>query len=147
MPADGLGLEHRIERGDFIHLDRGQPEVGGHRVHELRRQETLVLVLCRMQGGQHRGTLAVGGKLRDPAVDLFADMRGQLHAHRSISPNTISWVPITATTSASICPRTISSSEARCAKPGARTFRRYGLLAPSETRYTPSSPFGASTAA
>jgi len=34
----------------------------------------------------------------------------------------------------------------RCAKPGAVIFRRYGLLVPSDTRYTPNSPLGASTA-
>ena len=52
-------------------------------------------------------------------------------AHRSISPNTMSCVPMIATTSAIMWPRAISSSAARCAKPGARIFRRYGLLAPS----------------
>jgi len=45
-------------------------------------------------------------------------------AHRSISPKTMSAVPITATTSASMCPHTISSSAARCGNPGARHLRR-----------------------
>src|SRR3954466_13840444 len=67
--------------------------------------------------------------------------------HRSTSPNTMSCVPITATTSASMWPLVISSSADRCTKPGARTLSRYGLLAPSEIRYTPSSPLGPSTAA
>ena len=47
-----------------------------------------------------------------------------LDDHRSISPNTISCVPIMATTSESMCPRAISSNDARWAKPGARTFKR-----------------------
>ena len=53
---------------------------------------------------------------------------------RSISPNTMSCVPMIVTASAIMWPRAISSSAARCAKPGARIFRRYGLFAPSETR-------------
>src|SRR5690606_2603874 len=58
----------------------------------------------------------------------------RLAAHRSISPDAMAGGPITATTSASMWPATISFIEARCAKPGARTLSRYGLLAPSETR-------------
>src|SRR5262249_21119281 len=59
----------------------------------------------------------------DPLVD---------DAHRSISPKTMSCVPMIATTSAIMCPRDISSSAERCAKPAARSLMRYGLLAPSE---------------
>src|SRR2546428_1799735 len=44
--------------------------------------------------------------------------------HRSISPNTMSCVPMIATASAIMWPRAISSSAARCGKPGARIFRR-----------------------
>src|SRR5205823_13260115 len=40
-------------------------------------------------------------------------------AHRSISPKTMSCVPMIATASASMWPRAISSSAARCAKAGA----------------------------
>src|SRR4029079_3015339 len=46
------------------------------------------------------------------------------HAHRSISPNTISCEPMIATTSAIMWPRDISSSAARCGKPAARIFMR-----------------------
>ena len=84
--------------------------------------------------------LAIRRELRDPMIDFLAHVLRQLAgcrlrvaAHRSISPNTMSHVPITATTSASMWPRTISSSAARCGKPGARIFSRYGLLAPSLT--------------
>ena len=45
-------------------------------------------------------------------------------SYRSISPNTMSIVPMMATTSEIMCPRDISSIAARCAKPGARIFRR-----------------------
>src|SRR6202453_1515811 len=147
MAAHRLGLEHGIERRDLVHMNGRQPQIRGHRIHQVGGQESVVLVLNGMQCGNHRGALAVGRELGDPAVDFLADMCRQLHAHRSTSPNTMSWVPITATTSASMCPATISLSAARCANPGARTFSRYGLLAPSDTRYTPNSPFGASTAA
>src|SRR5262249_53964484 len=68
-------------------------------------------------------------------------------AHRSISPKTMSCVPMIATASAIMCPRDISSSAERCAKPAARKCTRYGLLAPSETMETPNSPFGCSIAA
>ena len=40
----------------------------------------------------------------------------------------------------------IKSTPARCAKPGARILHRYGRFDPSDTRYTPISPFGASIA-
>ena len=47
------------------------------------------------------------------------------------------------TTSESICPIDISLSDDRCVKPGARIFNLYGLLAPSEIKKIPNSPFGA----
>src|SRR5690606_31683447 len=185
VPADGLRLEHRIERSDLEHLDRRQVQILGDGRHDLGRQIPLILVLRRMQRGDDGRALPVGRELRDPAVDLLAHVRGQLDrlrrqlapavldrgraargarivprradrrragaaaflAHRSISPNTMSCVPMTATTSASMWPTTISFSAARCGKPAARTFTRYGLFAPSDTRYTPNSPFGCSTAA
>ena len=40
----------------------------------------------------------------------------------------------------------MKSEPARCAKPGARILQRYGRFVPSDTRYTPISPFGASIA-
>ena len=42
---------------------------------------------------------------------------------------------------------TISFSDDKWENPGARTLSRYGLLEPSDTRYTPNSPFGCSMAA
>ncbi len=44
--------------------------------------------------------------------------------YRSISPNTMSRLPSTAETSASICPLHRKSMAARCGKPGARILRR-----------------------
>src|SRR5690606_8872480 len=105
------------------------------------------------QRGEHGRALPARREAADPLVDLVARVfleqprllaehrleraavRG-LHdvRHRSTSPNTMSCVPITATTSASMWPLHISSSADRCANPGARHLSRYGLLAPSETR-------------
>src|SRR5579864_4810969 len=101
-------------------------------------------VVLLLRGAQRRdagGTLPPGRKLGHPVIDLagrrlreqlqLAHQRRAAHAHtaalvahRSTSPKTMSWVPITATTSAIMWPLHISSSEARCAKPGARHFRR-----------------------
>src|SRR5690606_39217127 len=58
---------------------------------------------------------------------------GQLEHYRSISPNTMSCVPMTATTSASRWPLVMNSSDCRCANTGARILHLYGLLLPSET--------------
>src|SRR5690606_35890111 len=135
MPAGGAGLKHRIKGGDLIHLDGRHAEILGHRVHGLTGQITAVLMLYGMQCGNHRRALAIGRNLRHPMIDFLAHMLAEhlagiaLHvaaalAHRSTSPNTMSWVPITATTSASRCPRTISSMADRWAKPGARHFSR-----------------------
>ena len=67
-----------------------------------------VFVLHRMQRADHCGALAIRREPLDPAVDFVPDVLRQ-HvsvrrrlAHRSTSPNTMSWVPITATTSASM---------------------------------------------
>src|SRR3984957_835350 len=135
MAADRLGLEHGIKGRHLVDLYRGQAEILGHRVHERRREVAVVLVLHGVQRRDHRRALAIGREFRNPAVDLLAYVLRE--AHRSISPNTMSWVPITATTSASMWPRTISSSAARCAKPGARTLSRYGLFAPCRPTDTP----------
>src|SRR5690606_29294891 len=152
-----LGLEHRVERRDLVHLHGRKIQILRDRVHQRLREEPM-LVLHRVQRRDHGRALPPLGELRDPTVDLFAYVLGEHGlarfrscrvsvAHRSISPNTMSCVPITATTSASMCPCTISFIAARWGKPGARTLTRYGLFAPSEIKYTPNSPFGASTAA
>src|SRR5690606_3694792 len=153
VAAAGARLEHRIEGGHLIHMDGGQIQVFGHRVHQVGREKTVVLLLREAQRREHRRALAAFGESRHPLIDLVAGVLAEqrrlatgLGAHRSTSPNTMSWVPITATTSASMWPSTISASADRCAKPGARQCNRYGLLAPSETRYTPNSPFRVSTA-
>ena len=57
----------------------------------------------------------------------------QLRPHRSISPKTMSWVPMMVTTSASMWPLDMKSSPCRCAKPGALILQRYGLFEPSLT--------------
>src|SRR5438270_10195279 len=124
MAAHRLGLEHRIEGRNLIHLDVRQAEILRNRVHDGGGEKSVVLMLCRVQRRDHRRALPIGRKLRDPAIDFLAPVLRQFDAHRSISPNTMSWVPMTATTSASMWPRTISSRAARWANPGARTLRR-----------------------
>ena len=54
--------------------------------------------------------------------------------HRSTSPNTGSSEPSTTTRSASVWPTASFGSSARLQKAGERTFMRYGLGEPSETR-------------
>jgi hypothetical protein len=71
MPANGLGLEHRIERRDFVDLDRRQAEIIGNRIHRLPREIARV-VLHGSQCCEHRGALAIGWKLADPLIDLVA---------------------------------------------------------------------------
>src|SRR5437899_667935 len=53
--------------------------------------------------------------------------------HRSTSPSTISNVPITATTSATRCPRIIWSSASKLISDGGRMRTRYGCVVPSLT--------------
>src|SRR5882672_6506053 len=131
MTAAGMRLEHGIEAGRLVDLNRRQLQVRRDRVHERRSQIPLILLLRRAQRRDHRRALAAGRETCHPEVNLLARglaKRGfgngcRIH-QRSISPKTTSCVPMTATTSASMCPSTISLSEARWAKPGARHLRR-----------------------
>src|SRR5262249_9388800 len=128
MPSARVGVGTGIESRDLVHLHRRQSQVLGYAVHELGREESVVLFLREAQCRQHGGALLAGGKAADPLVDLVAGVLVQhahllahagleaaavrgLHdvSHRSTSPNTMSWVPMTATTSASMWPRVISS--------------------------------------
>ena len=158
VPAVGLEVVHRVERGDFVHGHRRHAEIPGDEVHRLRREPAL-FVLRDRERRHHRRLLVLGRVLGDLAIDFLQCVSTQqrfgppltrvslrstpgyplpgthlwcMH-QRSISPNTMSCVPMIATTSAIMCPRDISSSAARCGKPGARILRRYGLLAPSDT--------------
>src|SRR5690606_18873302 len=98
--------------GDLENLDGGQLKVIRDGRHDLRREVAVILVLRRVQRADDRRALPARRKLRDPAVDLLAHVRGEHGgrragggiAHRSISPKTMSCVPMTATTSASIWP-------------------------------------------
>src|SRR5690606_33663744 len=143
--------EHRIEAGDLVRPHRRQAEVDGDRGNDLVVQPAAVLLLGGEQPLDHRRTLAVGREPADPVVDRGPGFVAE-HDHRvdvarrfviacrlhrpylSISPNTMSYVPIIATTSDSMCPLTTAFIEDMCAKPGARRCTRNGLLAPSETR-------------
>src|SRR6516164_7289339 len=89
-------------------------------------------ILCaEKRSDAHRIALEVFPFLEVLELQLV-DVDYPLFDHRSISPKTMSCVPMIATTSAIMCPRDISSSAERCAKPAARSLMRYGLLAPSE---------------
>jgi NADH:ubiquinone oxidoreductase subunit D len=61
-------------------------------------------------------------------TEMKDDMESLIHQNHnfylSISPKTISCVPIMVTTSDNICPFAISSMAAKCANPGARIFTR-----------------------
>src|SRR3954470_11602353 len=126
---------HCIETGGLVNSDRGHAQVLRNKIHGVRRKPAF-LALCDGQGRHHGRLTLICRIFGERLVDERERFRRQHHwrVHRSTSPNTMSCVPITATTSASMCPRTISSSAARCAKPGARILSRYGLLAPSDTR-------------
>src|SRR5690606_4330737 len=108
--ADLVRLEHRVERRHFIDVYPGQAQVLGNAVHQFFGDVAAVLVLHRVQCADDGGALPPLGKARAPPIDLLPHVFRQklLLAHRSISPKTMSCVPITATTSASMCPSTIS---------------------------------------
>ena len=116
MPAARMRLEHRIEGGDLIDLYGRQPQVLGDSIHQIGREEALVLLLHEPQRRERRRTLPTRRKPGDPAVYLMAGVGGEqcdlravardellavarADAHRSISPKTMSCVPMTATTS------------------------------------------------
>ena len=70
MAPAGMGLEHRVEARDLVHLDRRQLQVLGDRVHELGREVAVVLLLRRAQRRDARRALPPGRELRHPVVDL-----------------------------------------------------------------------------
>src|SRR5690606_38337799 len=115
---------HVVEGRHLVHRDRLDADVGGQRGLGFGADPALLL-LDDGQAGHHRGDALFGGVLGDFAVEARDGGAGKLKggAHRSISPKTMSMVPMMATASASMWPRAISSSAARWAKPGARIFR------------------------
>ena len=78
------------------------------------------------------------------AVEVGLNVQNQVVHQRSTSPRTISRVPMTAITSATSCPRHMTSSACRFTKDGGRTRILYGCVDPSLTMKYPSSPLGAS---
>ena len=105
-----------------------------------RAQNREIPAFAGMEGGAGMGKAGFAGLLPPPKnsraqnreIPAFAGMEGVGRrgvgvfrmAYRSISPKTMSIVPIRATTSAIMWPRIISSIAAKCGKPGARIFRR-----------------------
>src|SRR5579872_3646415 len=173
-PADRREIEHRIKSRDFEHADIGHAENVGDALDGRLRQPIIVLFLSAPKQRDHRRVLPprriFGDLLVGPSPvfgreletrRLFLSQSSNRHAlslyatgappprnvYRSTSPKTMSSDPKIADTSASMCLRHMKSIACRCVKPGALSLTRYGLLAPSETRYTPNSPLGASTAA
>src|SRR6476646_9203662 len=78
------------------------------------------------------------------AGEVRLDVQKEIVHQRSTSPRTMSSVPMTAITSATSCPRHITSRACRFTKEGGRTRTRYGCVDPSLTMKYPNSPFGAS---
>src|SRR3989344_8733977 len=151
-----LQVIHGVEGRDFMHGNRRHFEIFRNRLDQVGREPAAVLFLRDAQRRHHRRLLALRRILGDLAVDLGArrprqqaELRGRsgLGDHRSMSPKTMSSVPITATTSAIMWPRVNSSIADKCAKPAVRIFTRYGLLGPAQVLYTPNSPLGCSIAA
>ena len=118
--ANRLLVVHVVESRDFMHRNLGHAQVVGDHGFALGTHIALLL-LHDGKASHHSRLLLVCRVLRHFARESRQRRFGN---HRSISPNTISMVPMIATASAIMCPRAISSSVARCAKPGARIFKR-----------------------
>ena len=143
VPADGPQVEHRVERGDAEHLGLGQPHALGHEPQGRRRQPA-PLPLRDPQHGHHGGALHRVARQRvgDFGLRLLGPRQGRgtldghhgAVAHRSISPSTMSMLPIAAITSAISLPSTITGSACRFTNEGERIFMRQGRDEPSLTR-------------
>ena len=127
--ADGLQVYHRVEGRDLVDAYGRHIQVSGDRVDHLRGQPAPVAPLNEIQNRQDGARLPSFRIPGDDPVGLGQQVPRELEAgarvaHRSISPNTTSSVPMIATTSASMWPRVRKSSAWRCAKPGARILHR-----------------------
>src|SRR5690606_3639869 len=151
VAADRLRVEQRVEARHLVDRDRRQAEVACDVLDRLPRYPA-DLVLRDRERRDRRRALVLGRIFRELAIDarvgLVAEQSSGLGngvhvrggpvsaraGQRSISPKTMSSVPIIVVTSLSMWPRTSSSIAARCAKPAARLFIRCGLFAPSEIK-------------
>ncbi len=158
VTADRRQIEHCVEGRNFQHADIWHFEHRGNRLDRRPGEPVTALLLCAPQQREDRRRLPAGWIFRELLLRPRLILRRELEAcrlfvgetadghrsegphrrvdldHRSTSPNTISIDPRMALTSASICLRHRKSIAWRCAKPGARSFTRYGLLEPSDTR-------------
>src|SRR2546430_15526856 len=95
---------------------------------------------CRDDGGL-LGWISLG------QVPDVLDRRLSEWHQRSTSPRMKSMLPMMAITSATRTPLTSCRSGCRLHNEGGRTFIRYGLVVPSDTRKKPSTARGSSTEA
>ena len=71
--ADGLAVEHGVERRDLVHADLGHAEQLGDGVHRRKREPAAVLPLCNVEHGDYRGALVLHGEVRDDALDALKE--------------------------------------------------------------------------
>src|SRR5690606_25224248 len=83
---------------------------------------------------------------RDPAGLVGRCCARVLDGHQRSTPPSTGSIDATATTTSATCPPShIMETACRLLNDGSRKCARYGLVPPSETRCTPSSPRGCST--
>ena len=141
--SNRIKLEHEVECRDLKGTDIGHAQKVGA-IFDGRagqpallflgapqhRDDRRLLAARRVFGHLGTGPFKIGGR----ELERVRLIGGQTAQHqRSTSPKTMSSVAMTAGISASIWPRVIQSMDCRCAKPGARSLARHGLLVPSET--------------
>ena len=115
-----LLVVHVVEGHHLVHRHDWHAQVVGH-IHLGFGRDPALLVLNNRQARHHRRLPTLGRVLCQ--LPIKAGTHGIVD-HRSISPKTMSMVPMIATASANIWPRVSSSSPAKWANPGARILRR-----------------------
>src|ERR1700687_569703 len=103
-----------------------RPESGLHVGHHLSLDQHDVSRNERENRHNHQGI--------DERQNMRPEEFNEPVHQRSTSPNTISRVPIIATTSATMWPRTILSKACKLTNDGGRILTRYGCTVPSLTR-------------
>ena len=117
----------------------------GHEINNPLTILQLTIAGCRAQLLPYLNVAEELGKLALGAVERRV-LDTRMKTHRSQSPMTTSFDPITATTSAIRPPWMMDGNAWMAMNDGARIFTRQGRFVPSETTYVPCSPRGPSTA-